>query len=185
MKPPKNYISYSQLCLFLEDREEYFNRYYRNIKREPNEKMQFGKLAHKVLEDRTFIVSNLTDKQNKIIEKIRTEIPITEQCEVKIEVEYKPINLLAIFDGIQGDTIVEYKTGQLWNQKRVDEHLQLTFYSLVYWSKYKKMPRLKLISISSASGAIRTFWTARTYEDIKDLQDKINYFYSEIKSWKG
>jgi len=179
MNPPKSYLSYSQLNLFLQSPEEYYRRYFLKEEFEPNDAMRFGSKIHKVLENRTIDVNtlNLDVNQLLIANKVREEIPILDGCEIKLLVQHEPINLLAIFDGIHDNTIYEYKTCKShWTQRRVDESLQLTFYTFVYIKKFKRMPNLKLISISSTSGKHKTFSTMRTLGDLEELQDKINYF---------
>ena len=186
----KDYLSYSQLRLYLENPQEYYLRYELHIKPEPSRAMKFGSIAHSALADRRVDYRKELNKEGYLPDKVRVietalkQITKPKITEKRIRVKYDPIDLLSVFDAIEDETIREYKTGSgWWTQERVDEALQLTFYAFVYkiW-KGRKPKKLVLYSINSKTGRTKIFETTRNQKHFDDLINKINYAYEGIKN---
>lgn len=127
---PKEYLSYSQLGMWLSNKEGYRARYYRNEDGIRSPEMDFGKEFAKKLENNDPSVSY---------------VPRLTVCEQKIVTEIdgiKTLSFLDAFDPITGE-FREYKTGKKpWDQKRVMNHLQLDFYSAVVEQEHKLIHEL-------------------------------------------
>lgn len=186
----KDYLSYSQISCYLYDPMEYYRRYILGLQSEPTEPMKFGSIVHRALAEsrydwgKALRKEGFTPDYNRVLASALGQIDRPPIREKKIVVEHEPIDLLAIFDGLD-DGIIEYKTcSSHWNQSRVDEDLQLSFYSLVYYKHFGKMPKIKLISINSRNGSVKQFSTKRYKKDFPELQEKIEFVYQGIKNGK-
>ena len=93
-----------------------------------------------------------------------------------------------LLDPQQGK-IGEYKTGKKWDQRRVDEDSQLTFYALVYHVKFHTLPSEIALHWAETtwdeqgaltlSGKMLTFPTERTTEDFSTMYARIKH------AWEG
>lgn len=102
--------------------------------------------------------------------------------------------ILAQFDGIDEkiNLIIENKFGVVWNQKRVDDGVyydsegrkqqdwQITWYILVYYIKYGRMPEFLLQSYNGKHGVPTQLWAKRTMYDLDKLVSDINYAYDRV-----
>ncbi len=120
---PKKYLSYSQMRLWLDDKEKYRSRYYRDREEFQTKALMFGSEIAKALENGTVALPDLV------------QYPVRE-FRIKEEVEGVPF--FAYLDTYDPSRLKfrEYKTGQRtpnggdrWNQALVDGHLQLDVYS--------------------------------------------------------
>lgn len=128
---------------------------------------------------------------------IESDIPIIEQARIFL-VAYpkKEYELKVKVDGLvllgKPDTydpwakrFREYKSGKTpWTQKKVDNCDQITFYAMLTYFKYKKLPKemhLDWINTDEESkgyGQIKTFETTRTVADI------LKMFSRAKKAWQ-
>lgn len=125
LKMPKAYLSYSQMRVWLDDKNQYRDRYYRGIQEPSSKYMMFGSEIAKGLEDGSIVVPGLI------------QYPVKEyQC--KIDVDGVPF--FAYLDTYWPERFKfrEYKTGSprsdgrpRWTQKDVQAHMQLDIYSLL------------------------------------------------------
>ncbi len=133
LKLPKPYLSWSQIRVWMEDRQAYRDRYYRGITERSSRYMMFGSEIAKSLEDG------------------KLELPGLTQYPVK---EYQ---LNAVIDGVpvfgyadQYDPerikFREIKTGMprpdgspRWTDKEVSKHGQLDLYSLLLQEKHGRV----------------------------------------------
>lgn len=122
---PKPYLSYSQMRLWLDDKEKYRDRYYRRVEEPGSKYLLFGSEVAKGLEDGTMVVPGLI------------QYPVSE-FQIKIEVDGVPF--FAYIDSYDPARFKfrEYKTGMpkrgglpRWTQKDVNNHMQLDVYSLL------------------------------------------------------
>lgn len=130
IKLPKEYLSYSQMRLWIEDKEKYRARYYRNEKDFATKALLFGSEISKKLEDGSFVLP----------EGLQYETP---EYEIKIDIDGVPF--FAYLDTFSDPRLKfrEYKTGQLtsdgkdrWTQESVNRHWQLDIYSLLVQLKH-------------------------------------------------
>lgn len=85
--------------------------------------------------------------------------------------------------------LAEYKTGRQFTQKMVDSSSQLTFYALLIWLKYGKLPDEIFLHWAKTeidedgelkiTGDIKTFETIRTFSDIILLRGRVK------SAWEG
>lgn len=130
MKLPKKYLSYSQVSLWLFDKNKYRERYYQGVQERPSKELLFGSAVAKGLESKIIDIPGLI------------QLPVQEE---QINVEIGGVPFFAYID--QFDPLDfkfrEIKTSKNrpdgtpgWTQKRVNEHMQLDIYSLLIEEKY-------------------------------------------------
>jgi len=182
---PREYISWSQLSAYETSPYQYAKRYIYEDNPE-NPRMKLGRDVAEMLEEGI-------EQEDKELEFFRTFLPEYPEKEYKIEGEISGIKILGKLDGWDEKNlhIGEYKTGAkgTWNQKRVDEHGQLSFYALLVYLKYGKLPkRITLHWLPTAitpekglhlTGDIHHFETTRTQKDLIDIGARIK------RAWKG
>lgn len=140
---PKPYLSYSALTLWGKNKEQFRDRYYRNIKSPDNEYSLFGREVHALID---------TDP---IYAEIR--LPTSEQ---KMEVVIGGVPILGYLDTYDPTmhAFGEYKSSirtpdgaHRWTKKIVDKHDQLPFYSLLLQEKYGvKINKTYLVYLETA-----------------------------------
>jgi len=122
---PKKYLSYSQMRLWLDNKDQYRSSYYENIQGHRSPELLFGSEVAKRLQEGTFRLANLT------------QYPIQEH---RIYAEVDNVPFSAYIDQYEPNLVKfrEIKTGRLksdgrprWTQRDVDRHLQLDVYSLL------------------------------------------------------
>lgn len=188
---PHRYLSYSQLDLWERDKEEYIRRYIYGEKSESNQYMDLGKELARALEKGY-------NGQNRAIQHLLIFLKQYPLKEYKIASEAIvgacTITIMGILDGFDenNEEIGEYKTGRLWTQRRADESDQLTFYSLIYFKKYKRLiKKIKLHWAETSldenrqvylTGRIEVFETKRTMADLMKMQARIEKAVKEISA---
>lgn len=187
-KTPRPHLSYSQLKLWESDPQEYHRRYVLGEKWEGNRYTEFGSKLANALE-----FDEPTDDLG--LEHIRLFLPKFVKREFKIESNCLGVPILSKLDGFDPKKleIDEVKTGKSWNQKRVDEDDQLTFYSLICYLKYKKQANLIRLhwartieedGIVKATGELKTFITNRFFPQQMEMANRIKKAWAEIKKLK-
>lgn len=128
---PKRPRSWSAISSFEYDKEQWYRKYVLGIKEAPSKEMEFGKvMGERLASDPTFM----------------TNVPRGTHYEYEdpggLCAKLGKIPLIGFIDSYTPHTIGdEYKTGKKpWDQKRVDEHGQLTMYSLLLLLKHKVKP---------------------------------------------
>lgn len=125
---PKKYLSWSAINLWNINKEQFRDRYYRNIKFPDTVYTLFGKEVHKALETEKF-----------------KDVPRYSHSEYKIEVLIEDIPILGYIDSFEESThtLLDYKTGSMkadgsprWTQSDVEKHDQLPFYALLVKEKF-------------------------------------------------
>ena len=193
LKLPHGYLSWTQLFLWENNREKYKQSYFENKKDESvAPKREWGK---KFAENRE---RNQSCNEPEA-ELARIFFPSVKGKEVELScwLDLNSKEKIKIFgkpDGFDRKTmtLIEDKSGSNWTQGMVDKHGQLTFYSLIIWLKYKKLPARIFLNfiptIEDEFGDVRvsnkkkqrTFKTIRTLPDIFLMVNRISKAAKEI-----
>lgn len=130
LKLPKAYLSYSQMRVWLDDKDQYRARYYLGQEQKGSRYLLFGSEMAKGLEDGTIKVPDLVQYE-------------VQEEQVKLDVEGVPF--YAYIDQFSPDRkkFREIKTGirrkdgsPRWTQDLVNKHMQLDVYSALIEEKY-------------------------------------------------
>ena len=125
-------FSWSQMSSFEFDKEQWYRKYYLGEPQKVSEEMGFGKdVGEKLATDPSFM----------------PHIPRQKHMEYGVQVALGSVELIGYFDSFddipEGGVypLQEYKTGRKpWDQKRADNHGQITFYCLLLWLAKKIKP---------------------------------------------
>lgn len=130
LKLPKAYLSYSQMRVWLDDKDQYRARYYLGQEQTGSRYLLFGSEMAKGLEEGTIHIPSLI------------QYPVKEE-QIKLDVEGVPF--YAYIDQFWPEKVKfrEIKTGikrkdgsPRWTQDLVNKHMQLDVYSLLIQEKY-------------------------------------------------
>lgn len=175
---PKKYFSYSQMNLWIRNKDQYRERYYLNGPSFENKETIFGKKVAKMLED-------------GVKDPVLDKVPRHKTMECRMELNVGGVPFLGVIDSfnIASQSIIEYKTGkELWDTVRVHKHDQLVVYSLLAKLKYKTVdPIVKLVWIETRYAPIMDKIGSRTIErDSDDLEftGKVEVFERKIVEWE-
>lgn len=179
---PRKYLSWSQFHLFEESPEKYKEVYLLGHF-ETNKYLELGKKMASMLEYDII-------QDDEVWEFVRQNLPAYPQREYEIRDTIDDIPLLGKLDGFDPESclIGEYKSGKEWTQKKVDENEQLTFYSLLVWNRFHKLPQIQLHWVRTEENEnkdlfltkdIKTFETQRTIKDFILLMPRIK------RAWQG
>ena len=178
IKLPRRHFSYSQLSLWQRSKNEYRKRYFEGIKPFESKEMIFGREFAKERE-----IGICTGGK---------EFP---QREVKIENTFQDIPLISYLDSADNNLnlIGEDKTGKKpWNQKRVENHEQLHFYSFQVLLKTGELPKkifLNWFETCDFENKIKLTGKVKTFEFIPNknrtdiIADKILQYTKEISDY--
>lgn len=156
--------------LFERSRDAYENVYLKGLNGFENEAMRVGRNLATRLE---------TDEQTgeSMMEHLAIFLPSYPKREFEISADFEEIPLLGKLDGFnpRNRKIGEYKTGKKWTQAMADRSGQLTFYAILVWLKYGKLPPeidlhwIKTEVVNNRivlTNEVKTFHTQRTLADI-------------------
>ena len=161
------------MSLFQRDPEEYKRIYILGEEQYTSYAMEYGSKIHKALE---------TGKsEDESIQSLCRLVPRYDTPEKRITAKIDDIPLYGIIDSYNPKTndFIEYKTGKTkWTQKRVDNHGQLTFYSMLIYITTKKIPKnIKLIWLRTdgqdITGDITEFDTTRDLKEVLKFTAKV------------
>lgn len=190
MITPNPYLSWSQLDLFEHSPEMYAQVYIHGKKRPVNKAMLYGGEFANHLESGEMTGSILTDLAISRVPKL----DISEyKLEATVKIDDKTeIPVLCYIDSISNDLtrLYEYKTGKArWDQKRVDQHGQLTFYAMALREVTGKIPEsIQLIWIQTdndelgkivPTGEVYIFNSRQTMSDILKMKVRVK------SAWRG
>ncbi len=206
----KTYYSYSRLWCYLRDPEEYYRKYHLKLYDTPTPKMLLGSIFSDAYSKRERAETGInfnwklalkypkeyyrqvppnltfTSDYERVMEKAlnhpKLVIAPPKDCEQTLYTESPICPLQAKNDAFRTSELllIENKYGAPWNEERVAEDDQLTFYSYVPWLLYKKIPKGILQSINARTGEVNVFEFKRKKEDFKALIEKIKYAYEGI-----
>ena len=128
----KRPLSWSALSSFEWDPEQWYNRYILVEQEPPSAEMEFGKLVgEKLASDPEYL----------------PHIPRYKEFEYELKQSLGDIPMIGFIDSFEpsrfvgGPAVFEYKTGvKPWDQKRADEHGQISMYLLMLWLQHKLKP---------------------------------------------
>jgi hypothetical protein len=177
-------LSPSAVNSFLYNPESWYETYILG-KRQRSKEMDFGSMIDKRLEtDPTFL----------------PEVPRCPLLQHEMKCVFNGIHVVGKPDALDIDKFIlrDFKTGkQKWDRKRADDSLQLTFYLLLVYIKYKIPPEKFRCYIdwleTKESGdftigfvdgmKVKTFETKRTMRDLLSLGVKIKEVIKEMESY--
>lgn len=178
-------LSWSAISSFMYDKEQWYRKYVLGQPDPASKEMIFGKLFADSCENGEPLA------------------PVTILCEVekKFEIVFNKIPMIGYADTYCKKTkkvIGEYKTGKkAWDQKRVDDHGQITLYALFNYITYKVKPEdceffLEWIPTEEHGDfsinfkkpiKVHHFKTKRTMQDILNFGMTINRIYKEMENY--
>lgn len=195
---PREYLSYSQKSLWKRSPREYKEKYLYDGAQFETKEMAFGKKMSIALEEDEASGDQLLDIVIPQIPKFeKMEFPLS--AELKIEKDVVP--LYAQIDTCKLDLTAfkEYKTGKDggktgkcgWNQRKVDEDAQITFYATMMYILTKKIPQdMELVWVITedgpegiqCTGEIRRFHTKRSMGQIINEMADMRKVWREIQA---
>lgn len=135
---PRGYLSYSQVALWLSDKERYKEIYFNNRDdlKMSSQATDYGKMVATSLETEKETGDLLTDTAISLL----TKYDIADK-EIRATLKTKDgdIVLMGRPDTMDSKTFAfrEYKTGRIpWTQKKAQDHLQIKFYMLLIHLKH-------------------------------------------------
>lgn len=169
---PRGYLSWSQLQLFEKDPNLYYQVYCEGLDQFRSKYLELGKKLATTLE------SGHSADGDPILELMTVYMPAYPAREFDLKATFEGIPLVGKLDGWNEKTLTigEYKSGKSWTQAMANETGQLTFYALLVWLKYKKLPANIYLHWARTdedmegnlmlTGDIKTFRTERSLKDI-------------------
>lgn len=175
-----NKISASQLETWIKSPKEYIEQYINDRPFIGNKYTRFGTEVHKQIESDNFFYSHIPKLKNK---------------EYYFEKQVKKIILNGYIDSYDIGEIIDYKVSKKgrWTQKKVDKHIQLSFYGLWHFLEYDSLPIVHIIHVISEeddrgilrlTGEIKDYKRQITMEDIDYIKNKINEFVRWCEDYK-
>ncbi len=188
---PRPYLSYTQLTLLERSPEKYKEIYINGGTGFTNTGMEFGSKVAEALED-----GEATGDPE--LDFVLSAFPAYELKEEEIHADLvdhrKKIPLIAKLDSVSTDydKVLEYKTGTTkWNQSKVDQSDQLTYYATVIYLKTNKIPKLKLVWLETEkmedgririlSQHLKEFETKRTTSDLLLMMIRMKKAWEKIQ----
>jgi hypothetical protein len=181
-------LSWSSISSFWWNKEEWFEKYILHYEQAVTKEMEFGKRFAQSIEDGNCPVPELMQY-------------LTGKKEHPFNVKFGTIPLVGYADDFDDKTfrrLEEVKTGKKkWDQKRVDEHLQIDTYLLMNYITNKVRPeevRCRLHWIQTEENGdfsisfvqpikVHTFETKRTMQQILNFGMKVNKTYKEMQDF--
>ena len=194
----KRPFSWSQMSSFEYSPDQWYRKYYLGEKQKTSAEMEFGKdVGERLASDPSFM----------------PEVPRQKHMEYGVQVKLGDVELVGYFDSFNDlpeDVVYplhEYKTGKKpWDQKRADEHGQITFYCLLLWLAKKIRPEQVLATIHwmpteevdqsfkdfmngkrniefKKGGQVASFVTKRTMRDVLMFGARINQTIKEMEDY--
>lgn len=182
IKTPRNYLSWSQMNLFERNPEMYKEIYIDGRENLSNDFLELGKEMAEALEK--------GKSKNPIINHLLIFLPSYPKVEYEMKAKIEGIPLLGKLDGFNSKKgiIGEFKTGKKWTQLMADKFGQLTFYTLLYRLKYKKMPKeilLHWMETNNDDGKLKLTGKIKTFKTQRSTNDLINFIPRIKKTWNG
>lgn len=183
IKTPRPYLSWSSMTLFEKNRDAWIRHYVLDQPLFTSNRMSFGKKIAEGLED---------GDGDEDVQFLLTFIPKYSKREFEINIKDK-LPLMGKLDSFDPRKlrIREYKTGtEAWTQNKVDNHGQITFYALMVYLKYKKMPSeiwldwipTKMIDGNvEMTGEIKSFRTERSLGQVMAMYNRASNVWKLIK----
>lgn len=182
IKLPRPYLSWSQMNLWEQNPELYKEVYIYGRENYPSEYLELGKEMAEALEK--------GKSKNPIIKHLLIFLPKYPKVEYEIKAKLGDIPLLGRFDGYnpRKKIIGEFKTGVKWTQGMADKSDQLTFYALLIWLKYKKLPNeilLHWVKTENKDGELKLTGDIKTFRTKRSLSEILRFSARIKKCWAG
>lgn len=193
---PKEYLSWSQLNLWLSNKERYRKEYFENTEKLDTKYLRFGKGFAKLMEDIVKDPSLLKSKM-WVMENLGMDLTSPEHVdfvnnlkwydtpEFEIRCEVLGVPILSFIDSYNSidNLFYEFKTGKNpWDQSKVQKHDQLVFYAMALkHSKGKTPESCELHWIQTKEGTRESvdFWRESSSNKIH-ITGKIQHFHREF-----
>lgn len=142
-------LSWSAISSFEYDPEQWYQKYYMGIEQPSSPEMEFGKKFADSCEMREPLAP----------------VTLLKHVEFKFEFIFNDIPMIGFADTYEFTETGEFKTGvKAWDQKRVDQHGQITMYALGNWILHKFKPQdckfwlewIPTKRVAQGNGAYRT-----------------------------
>lgn len=179
---PKEHFSYSQMSLWLRNKDQYRARYYMDGAPFENKETIFGKRVARLLE---------TGEKDALLDPVLALVPRGDVMEHRIAISVGGVPFLGFMDSFKTDTcsIFEFKTGKdAWDTVRVHKHDQLTVYSLLAKLAHKKVdPIVTLVWLETRYKPATFSIGSRVLEgdgDELEFTGKIETFTRRIAQWE-
>jgi hypothetical protein len=175
--------------MYYHNPREYFIQYILGHKPKATPRMQFGSIGHKAIAEPSYDwrkalrEGRFMSSDEKVIERALPMIKKCKQHEVELTVKWGEITLYGIIDGLNATNFRERKFSApgAWNQDRVDEDLQISFYWFMLSLAGKKMKKAYLDHINAKTGKVVSFETKRNLGmDMEGVQNIIRHSYEGI-----
>ncbi len=190
---PRAYISYSQIQLWMNDRERYKALYFdnRDELRITNKGMEFGKETATALENDERVEDAVMD----IAMSMLTKYDVADK-EIKADMKTKDgaITLLGKPDSMDSVThdFVEYKTGRVpWTRAKAQKHPQMVFYAMLIYVAYGTKLNSALLEwietfeengVVKPTGRVEKFPVTFMFRDILDCMAQTTKVAKEIEA---
>lgn len=178
LKLPKEHLSWSQASMWNSSstKRAYIRKYFFNEKMYATKFLKFGSYISQIIEDKTI------DKEPQAVQDIIAKIPMLDVPEMPANLDLGAFKVIGFIDNASMDSsdIVEYKTGVLWTQSKVDSHGQLDTYAASVYQKYQIIPRVRLASMETKqnsqgnvefTGRVKVFERKIVKKDIEKIMD--------------
>lgn len=191
---PKDYLSYSQVSLWMSDKNRYKEIYFNNndYLRFSNPGLDYGKKVATALENEKETGDLLTDTAMELLPKYDIQ---DQEIRTILKTKDGYINLIGRPDSLDSKTknFYEFKTGKFkWTQKKAENSLQLKFYAMMIFIEYKVLPnKTSLIWIETfadtdgqikPTGRVETFQVHITMSDIINTMATVSRVAKEIEA---
>lgn len=171
--------------LWEKDPNMYYQVYFENLDQFRTKYLELGKRMADTLEN------GFDFEHDPLFEMVAVFMPSYPEREKDMKAEFEGIPLVGKLDGWNEATLTvgEYKTGKKWTQAMANQHGQLTFYALLVWLKYKRLPNKILLhwaqTAEDLEGNLKLTGEIKTFEVKRSLADLI-VFSKRIKTaWAG
>ena len=188
---PRGHLSWSQMSLWEKDKNLYYQIYVEGV---DMIRTKYLKLGSRLDEG---IQNGKDEFDDGMINYLIMMLPRYPKMQHRIEVNFEGIRLVGLLDGFYPRKLIvgEHKSGKKWTQALADKSGQLSFYALLVWKKYGKLPKEIFLHWAKTAlddegklyftGDTRTFKTERKMKDIILIGGRIHKAYKEIQEmWK-
>ena len=138
---PKQYISISQVNLWLQDSKKYIDRYFLELPEEPSIYMDFGKQFATDCE--AFIKDGQLNETFPTFYLDKMQPFIGKESEKEIGLSINGIQVRGFIDVYDKDnnTVIDFKTsGKQWTQETLQSSLQMRTYALAMYTNGAEIP---------------------------------------------
>lgn len=172
------------MSLWEKDPNLYYQVYYEGINIFNNKYMRLGNKLDKALE------TDFNEDDDPMIGLMLVFMPKYPERQLVLKTWLEGVELLAKLDGWdeKSFTLGEYKSGRKWTQKMVDDSGQITFYALVLYLIYGKIPNLVLHwakTCDDENGELVLTGDIKTFNTTRSLQQLIGFTKRIFDSAKG